>query len=91
MGINGYIKGKKRRAEDREIKTSIYNILRNTEAIGMKTMQYDLLVQRTGEHLEEIRLNYTHERIRNVLNEMILDDMIYRVSTGKDMKVGLVI
>ncbi len=91
MGISGYVKGKKRRAEDREIKTTIYNILRNTEAIGRKTMQYDLLVQRTGEHLEEIRLNYTPQRVRDVLDEMILDDMIYRVSTGNTMKVGLVI
>ena len=86
---HGYIRGKTRQAETREIKTTIYNIIRNTEAIGLKTMDYDLLVQRCGEHLEELRLNYTRSQIVKVLEEMIHDDILYRVTNEDGIRVGL--
>lgn len=53
-------------------------------------MQYDLLVQRCLEHLDSINLTVTSERVENVLSEMILENMIYRVSCDDDFKVGLV-
>lgn len=87
--IGGYIKVKQRRAEDREIKTTVYNILRNTEAIGLKTMDYDLLLQRTGEHLEELRLTYTRERLVEIIDEMIHEDILYRVTNEDGIRVGL--
>lgn len=89
--MTGYIKGKKRRAETREIKTTVYNILRNTEAIGEKTMHYDLLLQRVGEHLEELMLLYEHEKIVEVVHEMIMEDMLYRTTTETGYYIGLVI
>lgn len=82
-----YLNDKKRPAQNREIKTTIYHILRNTEAIGNKNMPYDLLIRRTTEHLEEIRLTHTTEQVENALNEMLHDDMIYHV----DGFVGLII
>ena len=87
--IMGYIRGKTRRAETREIKTTIYNVLRNTEAIGCQTMSYPLLVQRVGEHLEEIRLSYNRGQIVEVLEEMMNDDTIYRVTNEDGLRVGL--
>lgn len=87
--ITGYIRGKTRKAETREIKTTIYNIIRNTEAIGLKTMDYDLLVQRCGEHLEELRLNYTRSQIVKVLEEMKHDDILYTVTAINGVRVGL--
>ena len=83
--ISGYIKLKTRKAENREIKTTIYNILKNTEAIGKTKIPKDLLIQRTGEHLEEIRLTYTHQRIEENLQEMIQNKIIYQ----KEDEVGL--
>lgn len=85
-----YIKGKSRRAEDREIKTTVYHILKNTEAIGNRTIDYQKLVNRVYEHLDEIRLNVSKDRIIEVIDEMLLEDMIYRVTTSKGMRVGLV-
>lgn len=87
--ITGYIRGKTRRAEPREIKTTIYNILKNTEAIGLKTMDYDLLVQRCGEHLEELRLNYTRTQIVEILEQMKHDDILYTVTAINGVRVGL--
>ena len=87
---HGYIRGKTRQAEDREIRTTVYNILRNTEAIGCKTMSYTLLIQRVGEHLEEIRLTYNTQRVKEVINEMILEDILYRVTGEEDRHIGLV-
>lgn len=87
--IKGYIRGKTRRAETREIKTTIYNVLKNTEAIGCQTMSYLLLVQRVGEHLEEIRLSYNRGQIVEVLEEMMNDDIIYRVTNEEGLRVGL--
>ena len=87
--IRAYIKGKRRRAEDREIKTTVYNILKNTEAIGCKTMAYSLLVQRVCEHLEQINLTYTPSRVDEVITEMILENMIYRVTSEHGYNVGL--
>lgn len=87
--ITGYIRGKTRKAETREIKTTIYNIIRNTEAIGLKTMDYDLLVQRVCERLDELRLSYTNDKIVDILEEMIYADIIYRVSNDDGVRVGL--
>ncbi len=86
---HGYIRGKTRKAETREIKTTIYNIIRNTEAIGLKTMDYDLLVQRCSEHLEELRLNYTRSQIVEILEEMKHDDILYTVTAINGVRVGL--
>lgn len=88
--IQGYIRGKTQKAEDRQIKTTIYNILRNTEAIGCKTMEYHMLIQRVGEHLDEIRYTYNTTRIENCLQEMIQDNMIYRVTGENEIRIGLV-
>ena len=82
-----YYPQKSRPAEEREIKTTVYNILRNTEAIGNNTMLYDVLVQRVGEHLEEIRLTYEKSSIEDAIKEMVFDDMVYLT----DGMVGLVI
>ena len=87
--IRAYIKGKRRRAEDREIKTTVYNILKNTEAIGCKTMAYPLLIQRVCEHLENINLTYKEQRVHEVIEEMILENMIYRVTSSNGFNVGL--
>lgn len=83
--ISRYIKLKTRKAENREIKTTIYNILKNTEAIGLKTMDYNLLIQRVGEHLEEIRLTYNDKKIVEIIDEMTKTGMIYQ----KEIRVGL--
>ncbi len=90
MGIHGYIRNKKRRVEDREIKTTVYNILRNTEAIGCKTMEYFLLIRRVSEHLTQINLTHNTKQIERCVDEMIYDDMVYRVTNETTIKIGLV-
>lgn len=88
----GYIKGRKtRKAEKREIKTLIFNALINTEKIGLKTIRYDTLLQRVGEHLEELRLNYTRPLLESCLDEMVHDDQVYRVSSNEGIRIGRVI
>ena len=87
--IGKYIKGRNRQAEDREIKTTICQILVNTEVIGLQTMDYDMLVSRTGEHLGELNLGYTPERIVDSINTMIQEDTLYRVSNDNGYRVGL--
>lgn len=88
--IQGYIRGKQRKAEDREIKTTVYNILRNTEIIGCKTMEYSLLLQRVCEHLEEIRFTYNIPQVEKCVSDMILDNMLYRVTGTDEIRIGLV-
>lgn len=80
---------KSRKAEDREIRTTICTILRNTEAIGNSTMEYETLTRRTCEHLENIRLTYTYKQIITILDEMIQEGLLYRVSTTEGMCIGL--
>lgn len=87
--INKYIKGRDRQAEDREIKTTIYHILLNTQAIGLKTMDHDMLLARCAEQLDELRLGYTTERITFAINDMLMDDTLYRVSNDDGYRVGL--
>ena len=87
--ISKYIKGRDRQAEDREIKTTIYHILLNTEVIGLQTMDHDMLISRCAEHLDELRLGYTTERITFAINDMLMDDTLYRVSNDNGYRVGL--
>lgn len=78
-----------RRVEDREIKTTIFNILINNEAIGYKTIDYTLLIQLCRERLEDQKLNYTLERIVSVIEEMKKSDLLYTVTTISGDKLGL--
>lgn len=86
--INGYIRGKTRKAEDKQIKTLIYNAIINTEKIGNKTISEQLLIQHVCEHMDMLRLNYTLPSVQRCLDEMIEEDKVYRVSTVKGMCIG---
>lgn len=87
--IGRYVKGRNRSAEDREIKTTIYHILLNTQAMGLQTMDYDMLLSRCAEQLDELRLGYTTERITFAINDMLMDDTLYRVTNDDGYRVGL--
>lgn len=87
--IHGYIKGTTRKAEDKQIKTLIYNAIINTEKIGNKTINEALLIQHVCEHMDMLRFNYNIPSVQRCLDEMIQDDKVYRVTTSDGIRVGL--
>ena len=81
--IEGYIRGKKtQKATNKQIKTTIYNILRNTEAIGQTGMKEETLLQRTQEHMEEIRLITTQRQIQDCLSILIYEKQLCKTKEG---------
>ena len=81
--INGFIKGKKsERATNTQIKTTIYNILRNTETIGQNRMKEETLLRRTQEHMEELRLITTQRQIQDCLSILIYEKQLCKTKEG---------
>ena len=81
--IEGYIRGKKtQKATNKQIKTTIYNILRNTETIGQNGMKEETLLQRTQEHMEEIRLITTQRQIQDCLSVLLYEKQVHKTKKG---------
>ena len=81
--IKGHIRGKSQsRASNKQIKTIIYNMLRNTEAIGQTGMKKETLIRRTQEHMEEIKLITTQRQIQDSLSILIYEKQLCKTKEG---------
>lgn len=89
MKIKGYT-GKRRMAEDKEIKTLYYNAMLNIKAIGLNTIDQADLKQKVQEHLTNMGLMCTPLQLEGCLQDMLQKDKLYRVSKHEGYLIGLV-
>lgn len=89
MSVAPYIKTSTRLAEDKDIKHTIYEVIKLHETLGNASIDYRVLTQRVQEGLEEKRLDTTPFNIVSCIDDMIQDDLLYRVTSADGIRIGL--